>query len=95
MYRFCIALEEMDSKDVPIALVLGCGPPQLVRQRADYMTVRPSPASVPDREFLRYAVDLHISINKRYLDHIHLIFSKLLEGAVCSDSALRLQFWLS
>ncbi|CAH2058187.1 unnamed protein product, partial [Iphiclides podalirius] len=38
-YTFCIALEEMDNNDVPMALVLGCGTPQLVRQRAEYITV--------------------------------------------------------
>lgn len=43
----------MDSKDVPMALVLGCGAPQMVRQRAEYITVRPSPITVADRENLR------------------------------------------
>ncbi|XP_046972517.1 uncharacterized protein LOC124539249 [Vanessa cardui] len=52
-YTFCIALEEMDGNDVPMALVLGCGAPQLVRQRAAYVTVRPLPITVPDREALR------------------------------------------
>ncbi|VVC87832.1 unnamed protein product [Leptidea sinapis] len=43
LYTFCIALEEMDSDDIPMALVLGCGTPQLVRQRAAYVTVRTLP----------------------------------------------------
>ncbi|XP_075985927.1 leucine-rich tendon-specific protein isoform X1 [Anticarsia gemmatalis] len=40
-YTFCIALEEMDSSDVPLSLVLGCGAPQMVRQRATFATVVP------------------------------------------------------
>lgn len=39
--RFCIALEEMDSSDVPQSLVLGCGAPQQVRRRASFATVVP------------------------------------------------------
>ncbi|CAH0598292.1 unnamed protein product [Chrysodeixis includens] len=40
-YTFCIALEEMDSSDVPQSLVLGCGSPQQVRRRASFATVVP------------------------------------------------------
>ncbi|XP_059056336.1 slit homolog 3 protein [Achroia grisella] len=40
-YTFCIALEEMDSSDVPLSLVLGCGSPLLVRQRATFATTAP------------------------------------------------------
>ncbi|XP_047036745.1 leucine-rich repeat-containing G-protein coupled receptor 5 [Helicoverpa zea] len=40
-YTFCIALEEMDSADVPLSLVLGCGAPMQVRQRATFATVVP------------------------------------------------------
>ncbi|CAK1589699.1 unnamed protein product [Parnassius mnemosyne] len=46
-YTFCVALEEMDNKDVPMALVLGCGAPQPVRQRAEYITVSGVPATTP------------------------------------------------
>ncbi|XP_045506990.1 uncharacterized protein LOC123703135 isoform X2 [Colias croceus] len=46
-YTFCIALEEMDLKDVPMSLVLGCGTPQAVRQRAAYVTMRTSPVTLP------------------------------------------------
>lgn len=46
-FRFCIALEEMDNKDIPMALVLGCGVPQLVRQRAEYITVASLPVTTP------------------------------------------------
>ncbi|KPI97758.1 Protein slit [Papilio xuthus] len=46
-YTFCIALEEMDNKDIPMALVLGCGLPQLVRQRAEYITVASLPVTTP------------------------------------------------
>lgn len=35
-YKFCISLEEMNNRDVPIALVIGCAPPQIVRPRATY-----------------------------------------------------------
>ncbi|XP_069356129.1 uncharacterized protein Lrt [Maniola hyperantus] len=52
-YTFCIALEEMDSQDTPLSLVLGCGAPQMVRERAAYVTLRPSTMVVPDREALR------------------------------------------
>lgn len=52
-HRFCIALEEMDGDDTPISLVLGCGAPQLVRERAAYVTLRPSTVVVPEREALR------------------------------------------
>ncbi|XP_049881428.1 uncharacterized protein LOC126377626 [Pectinophora gossypiella] len=41
LYTFCIALEEMDNTDNPLALVLGCGKPQIVRQRATFATVIP------------------------------------------------------
>ncbi|GBP16865.1 hypothetical protein EVAR_13245_1 [Eumeta japonica] len=37
-YTFCIALEEMDETDTPVALVLGCAPAQPVRSRATYVT---------------------------------------------------------
>ncbi|KAF9423707.1 hypothetical protein HW555_001033 [Spodoptera exigua] len=40
-YTFCIALEEMDSSDMPLSLVLGCGAPMQVRQRATFATVVP------------------------------------------------------
>ncbi|CAH0403345.1 unnamed protein product [Chilo suppressalis] len=40
-YAFCIALEEMDNSDNPLSLVLGCSPPQLVRQRAPFVTSVP------------------------------------------------------
>ncbi|XP_047510280.1 uncharacterized protein LOC125053111 [Pieris napi] len=53
MYTFCIALEEMDAKDVPMALVLGCGLPQLVRQRASYVTVRTTVATLPPEPDIR------------------------------------------
>ncbi|XP_026316218.1 uncharacterized protein LOC113227494 [Hyposmocoma kahamanoa] len=53
-YTFCIALEEMDNTDIPLALVLGCGKPQLVRQRATFGTVVPIPVtSSPERDALR------------------------------------------
>ncbi|XP_012552140.1 leucine-rich repeat-containing protein 15 [Bombyx mori] len=40
-YTFCLALEEMDDMDVPLSLVLGCGPPQVVRKRAPFATAVP------------------------------------------------------
>ncbi|CAG9568623.1 unnamed protein product [Danaus chrysippus] len=52
-YTFCVALEEMDTKDMPIALVLGCGMPSLVRQRVEYITVRSEPITVPMLEPIR------------------------------------------
>ncbi|XP_073961186.1 uncharacterized protein [Choristoneura fumiferana] len=45
-YTFCIALEEMDSSDTPLELVLGCGPAQTVRQRAPFVTPTPLPATL-------------------------------------------------
>ncbi|XP_048487100.1 leucine-rich repeats and immunoglobulin-like domains protein 3 [Plutella xylostella] len=36
LYTFCIAFEEMDTRDVPMALVLGCSSPQTVRQRVTF-----------------------------------------------------------
>lgn len=39
--RFCIALEEMDNDENPLALVLGCGNPQVVRKRAAFATAVP------------------------------------------------------
>lgn len=52
--RFCIALEEMDRDDNPIALVLGCGSPLVVRKRVTFATAvpviitRPPPLEIPD-----------------------------------------------
>lgn len=39
--RFCIALEEMDDKDNPIAYTLGCSKPLTVRRRATIITAVP------------------------------------------------------
>ncbi|XP_041971712.1 uncharacterized protein LOC121727785 [Aricia agestis] len=53
-YTFCIGLEEMDDDDIPMALVLDCGAPQLVRQRAAFVTTRATTLpSIPSREHLR------------------------------------------
>ncbi|KAM3962219.1 uncharacterized protein ACR2FA_003719 [Aphomia sociella] len=53
-YTFCIALEETDSSDNPLSLVLGCGTPQLVRQRATFATAAPVIiTSAPDSEGYR------------------------------------------
>ncbi|XP_050554435.1 slit homolog 3 protein [Spodoptera frugiperda] len=53
-YTFCIALEEMDSSDVPLSLVLGCGAPMQVRQRATFATVVPIVVTrAPDSNPLR------------------------------------------
>ncbi|KAL0860503.1 hypothetical protein ABMA27_009877 [Loxostege sticticalis] len=54
-YTFCIALEEMDSTDTPLSLVLGCGAPQPVRQRATFATASPVAVTEPvvDRSHLR------------------------------------------
>ncbi|XP_063394259.1 leucine-rich repeat-containing protein 15 [Cydia fagiglandana] len=53
-YTFCIALEEMDSNDIPLSLVLGCGAPQVVRQRAPFVTPVPVPVTLPvSRDNLR------------------------------------------
>lgn len=40
-YRFCIALEEMSSSDLPVALLLGCGAPVTVKERVTFATVVP------------------------------------------------------
>lgn len=43
----------MDVKDAPMALVLGCGQPQLVRQRASYVTMRTSLPTLPPEPDIR------------------------------------------
>ncbi|CAK1547729.1 unnamed protein product [Leptosia nina] len=53
LYTFCIALEEMDAKDVPTSLVLGCGLPQAVRERATYVTSRTTPSTAPPEPDIR------------------------------------------
>lgn len=52
--RFCIALEEMDAGDVPLSLVLGCGSPQIFRQRATFATAVPVVVtSAPEKNTFR------------------------------------------
>lgn len=44
----------MDNTDNPMALVLGCGQPQVVRQRATFATAVPVAITLaPEREALR------------------------------------------
>ncbi|KAG6459281.1 hypothetical protein O3G_MSEX011303 [Manduca sexta] len=46
-YTFCIALEEMDSSETLLSLVLGCGSPQIVRQRVPFATAVPVLITTP------------------------------------------------
>ncbi|KAJ2938724.1 hypothetical protein O0L34_g3334 [Tuta absoluta] len=53
LYTFCIALEEMDATDTPVTLVLGCGNPLMVRQRASFATAAPVAVTIAAKPIAR------------------------------------------